>query len=336
MQPLHDDRLIFDVFAAHMQSRVTEISIRIGLFEALRQPSSIQVLCRSLSIGLRAAQTLVTVLAALGLVDISSNMVRLSGTAREYLLADSPFFKGNLFRLIPDEELQLLQAVHLRDDVRRPATQQWLAGKVARPNQQAEIMHAHTFAAGSAFARLPVFGSVQHLLDVGGGAGTISIALAQHNPHLNCTVMDLPAMRPAADALIHRFSMAERVNFCGADMFNSKWECGYDAVLLSNIFHDWEKDRCTALTQKAFDVLSPGGRIFVNEMLLNEGRDGPLSTALFSALMLFQMEGQQFTLPELQTLIEKANFVECELLASFGYYSLLTARRASGNKDGSL
>jgi acetylserotonin N-methyltransferase len=310
-----------------MESRVVEIALRIGLFEALRQPSTLPAVAASLSIGGRATEAIVAVLAARGLVLLENGNARLSGIAREYFLEESPFFKGALFRLISEEEMELLREVHLQDGLPRPATARWLLGTVLDAEGQAANMHAHTFAAASVFAALPVFGQVKSLLDVAGGGGTLSIALALANPGLRSTVMDLPGMAPVASAMFERFAVAERVRFLGADMFKQSWPTGSDAVLFSNIFHDWELPRCHELTRKAFEALPSGGRIFVNEMLLDEDRGGPLGPALFSAMMLFKMEGRQFTFSGLESLLHAAGFTAVERVSTFGYYTLLSATR---------
>jgi hypothetical protein len=325
--PKLDERPIFDIFAAQMQTKVTEIALRIGMFEALREPSNITDLSVKLDIGSRAADALLAVLCACRLVESSGCTFCLTGISREYLLADSPFFKGTLFRLIPNDEFELLHRVHLQDDTPRPMTIQWRAGRMPNVNQQTEHMHAHTFAAASVFATHPIFKKVRDLLDVAGGAGSFSIALVLNNPQLHCTIRDLPIIAPAAQSLINRFGVADFVTFTGGDIFAGEWTGGFDAVLLSNIFHDWDWSLCSSLAAKAFRVLCPGGRIFVSEMLLDEGRDGPIGPALFSAMMLLRTEGSQLTFSQLTALLKMAGFVEVEMLASFGYYTLVTAQK---------
>ena len=191
-------------------------------------------------------------------------------------------------------------------------------------------MHALTFAAGAAFAEHPNFDSIENLLDVAGGAGTLSIALARRRARLKCIVMDLPGMALPARELIQKYSIAAQVQFLGVDMFAAPWSGGYDAVLFSNIFHDWDSRKCAELARRAFSSLVGGGRLFVIEMLLNETKDGPLGAALFSAMMLFRMEGKQLTMSELSALLTTAGFSKAENIADFGYYSLISAVKPRG------
>jgi 3-hydroxy-5-methyl-1-naphthoate 3-O-methyltransferase len=325
--PTCDERPIFDLFAAQMQSRVTEIALRIGLFEVLREPCRVSSLCEMVRIGRRAADALLAVLASCELVELTGSFIHLTDIAREYLLVDSPFFKGHLFHTINDNELDLLRNVHLQDHFMRPTTRQWLGGRVLNPDRQAEIMHAHTFAAATAFARERIFCHARSLLDVAGGSGSFSIALTAMNSELRCTIMDLPEMEPAARSVINRFAAGDVVTFKGLEMFSNEWPANFDAVLLSNVLHDWSHQRCALLVAKAYQAVQPGGRVFINEMLLQEDGLGPRGTALFSVMMLLQTEGRQFTFSELSSLLQSSGFVEVTTVSVFGYYSLISARR---------
>ena len=326
--PLHDEKLVFDLFVAQIQTRVVEIAVRIGMFEALREPTNKSTLGARLSIGKRATNALVSVLAASGLVSLSSDTIALTGVAREYMLRDSPFFKGGMFHNIPSKELEMLREVHLQDGLVRPITARWNAGIVEAPERQAEHMHAHTFAAASVFAEHPIFDSVTDVLDIAGGVGTFSIALAQRYRAMRCTVLDLPPMAVPAKTLIEKSGVSEQVTIASSDMFKANWKSGYDAVIFSNIFHDWDLPKCKTLAQKALTALRPGGHVFVNEILFDDQKGGPLAAALFSSAMMLVTEGAQFSFQDLNGLLTDAGFVDVEVVKVFGYYSLVTGRKA--------
>jgi hypothetical protein len=325
--PQHDERPIFDLYAARAQSMIIEVALKIGMFDALRDPITASGLSERLSIGVRGTEILVAVLISSGLVTSSNGRLHLAAIAREYLTDESPFFKGPWFCAISSEELELIRSVHLQDGLPRPHTARWLDGTVKNPRGQGAGMHAHTFAAAVSFAKHVAFRTVGKLLDVGGGVGTLSIALAMHNPMLQCLVMDLPAIAAEAHRYSNEFGVADRVRFVSKNMFTDSWDTECDAILFSNILHDWDRHTCATLARKALVALPPRGRVFVNEMLLNETRDGPLAVTLFSASMLFSMQGQQLTFNELASLFTEAGFSGVEVLASFGYYSLIVCTK---------
>lgn len=188
-------------------------------------------------------------------------------------------------------------------------------------------MHAHSCAAAIGVAGHPVFAQVERLLDIGGGSGVFSIAIAQRWPDLRGTVMDLATMCDAALHYMREGGVTDRVDTLAVDMFREPWPAGYDALFFSNIFHDWTDETCLALARKAYDRLPSGGRIMLHEALINDNGDGPATTASFSILMLYGTQGRQFTLPELTALLGEAGFVDCEASATCGYYSLVMARK---------
>ncbi len=165
------------------------------------------------------------------------------------------------------------------------------------------------------------------LLDVGGGSGCFSIALAREYTDMHCTVMELPAMCEVAQEYIDAAGMRDQVETAAVDMFRETWPEGYDAVFFSNVFHDWDFDTCTELAVKAFTALKPGGRIYLHEMLLDDDGAGPVAAATFSLVMLLGTHGQQFTCEQLKTILGNAGFSGVETKTTYSYYSLTTASR---------
>src|SRR5262249_56971038 len=92
--------------------------------------------------------------------------------------------------------------------------------------------------------------------------------------------------------------------------FTDIWPSGYDGVLFSNIFHDWDRASCLRLARRSFDALPSGGRVYLHEILLGDTKDGPLPAATFSLMMLFATRGQQFTAQTMGELLGEAGFID--------------------------
>src|SRR4029434_6626023 len=157
-------------------------------------------------------------------------------------------------------------------------------------------------------ARSYDFGGIRRVLDVGGGSGCFAIAMALHHSQLRFTILGLSAMCDVAKTDIEGGGVAARVDTRAIDMFREPWPEGYDAIFFSNIWHDWSFETCRWLARRTFDVLAPGGRILLHEMLLDDDGNGPPATASFSMLMLLATQGQQFTFGELKAIMEEAGF----------------------------
>ena len=107
---------------------------------------------------------------------------------------------------------------------------------------------------------------------------------------------------------------AETVRTYSGNMFqdsfpdNKHLKYGYQACLYSNIFHDWNEDKCNYLTKKTYDSLPSNGVILIHESLLNEDGNGPLIAACLSFAMFLNTDGKQFKFSELKNILANAGF----------------------------
>lgn len=74
-------------------------------------------------------------------------------------------------------------------------------------------------------------------------------------------------------------------------------------------------------------AIPPGGKIFVQEILLDEEKASPGVAVAFDVMMCLNHGSQQFTAGELLGLLKEAGFVDPAIVHRFGYYSLTTARK---------
>jgi acetylserotonin N-methyltransferase len=278
-------------------------------------------------------------LAALGYFQQHLGVYQLTDTARLYLLKDSPYYwgymLGNRINLHDTLKERLLGRSPAGIPGQRPEPEKndtsassWASGKVDldRARRVAAAMHSHSLPAATGLARNADFSGVARLLDVGGGSGCYPIALARANPSLHATIMELPSMCEVAGEYIKAGDVVGLVDTVGVDMFREPWPRGYDAHFYANVWHDWNFETCAWLADQSFGALTPGGRIYLHEMLLDDDGDGPLTSVGFSMLML-GTEGQQFTLPELKALLEGAGFSDVQARHTYGYYSLVSAQK---------
>ena len=154
------------------------------------------------------------------------------------------------------------------------------------------------------------------------GSGGYAIALALQHPHLRCTVADLPPVATNAQAYIERYKCQDRVDTLSFNMFDDAWPSGYDAILMTNILHDWDPKRRADLVAASYAALPSGGKLFVHEVLLNDAQDGPVAAAMFSTMML-GTRGKQLSFVELQTLLTERGFLSVQVKPTYGYYSLV-------------
>ena len=339
MQPSRfplDDQRIYDAYIAGRQSAAMCVAVRAKLFEWLEERSSPAPLADiSVFTGWseRGTRSMIHALCAMGLVDALDGGYVPSRDAAAYLTRETP---GSLWGLVDMEVDNFLSPRALMDALEKDDSSVY--GDVdpwEAHEQDPERARAFTAAMHSVSER-PAAGFAEHLdlsdtarlLDVGGGSGALSIALARENPGLSCTIWDIPVVCPIASEYIHAAGLDDRIDASPGDMFEEPYPSGYDAVLLSQILHDWGFEKGAILIAKAFDALAPGGRLLVHEKLVEDGqRPAPLANALVHLDMLVWTEGQQYRPSELRAMLEGAGFTDVQRTRTAGYWSAVSAIR---------
>lgn len=334
--PVVDDTGIWNVWMTMLNVPSVSASLELGIFESLNdEPASAEVLAQRLGFQERALKALLPVLGHMGFLNDYNGAWQLTAMARNYMLEESPFCWSGVFkregRMLTRHKL-LLEAITGKREKHegrdRPA-ESWESGQVdmAMAREITAFMHSHSMAAAVGMTRSADFSAINRVLDVGGGSGCFAIALAQAQPDIRCTVLELPAICKLAEEYIADAGVADRVDTTTVDMFREAWPTGYDAHFFSNIFHDWSFETCRQLAKCSFDALSPGGKILLHEMLLHDSGKAPYPAIAFSLLMAIGTMGQQFTLPQLKEILESAGYTNISSLNTYGYYSIVSAEK---------
>jgi acetylserotonin N-methyltransferase len=335
--PTADHRIVWDIWLSVHILPVTALSDEIGLFTLLeRRPLHTAEIAQALKLTHEWAEVLLGVLGTLPLVRVQDGRWHLTDAARAFFLPDSPYYSGHTLRRFADRGSPLerlrraLQSAESGSE--RYVVREWKPGDLT-PEKAADsmrTMHGLSFPAAVGMARNGNFQGVRHLLDVAGGSGGFSIALALRYPDLRCTVAELPVVCQLTQQYIAEYGVEAQVDTTPLNMFYEPWPTGYDAAFFSCVLHDWDLEHRTELIRRAFEMLPGGGRIFIHEMLMGDAADGPAGPALFNAEMRTGTLGKQFTAPELRGALEAAGFGDVSFANTHGYFSLTTAVKQNG------
>ena len=147
------------------------------------------------------------------------------------------------------------------------------------------------FPQAAALVRTLDLDGVSRVLDVAGGTGVFAMAFARARPGLEAVVFDLPAIVPITRRYVEEAGLSDRVTAVAGDATADDLPGRFDLVLLSAILHSFAPDVNQRLVAKAAAALAPGGRVVVQEFVVNEDRTGPLQPTLFALNMLVGTQG---------------------------------------------
>jgi (2Fe-2S) ferredoxin/predicted O-methyltransferase YrrM len=132
--------------------------------------------------------------------------------------------------------------------------------------------------------------SVRRILDLGGGSGAYSIAFAKASPAVKCEILDLPEVVPLTAEYVNRAGVSAQVVLRAGHMLHGNLGSGYDIVMLNAICHMFSEKQNMEIFRRARQALAPGGRLVVQDFILNPDKAGPQQAALFSLNMLVGTE----------------------------------------------
>ncbi|MES2623775.1 MAG: methyltransferase [Pseudomonadota bacterium] len=331
--PVVDDTLVWDAWLALYKVPAISVALELEIFESLdAMPASAGELAERRGFNERGLKALLPMLKQLGFLMQHGAVYQLSEAGRHYMLKSSAFYWGGVFtRLAPTivaHKLLLETVNNERENAakNRPADG-WESGHVdmEMARQVTAFMHSHSVPAAVGMTHTCDFSGVRRVLDVGGGSGCFSIALARRYPTISCTIMELPTICTLAQQYVADAGVDAQIDTVTVDMFRQDWPKGYDAHFFSNIFHDWSIETCVELAKKSYAALAPGGCILLHEMLLDDNGTEPGPAVAFSLLMAMGTKGQQFTFAQLAEILQAAGFIDITWQQSYGYYSLVKA-----------
>ena len=341
LPPSNDPTSIFEHFRGSYGSELLTAAVgHFQVFERLStQSMSFEKLRQELALQRRPAIVLLTALRAMTLLDVDeSGCVRLTDQAKEHLVQGGEYFIGDYIGLAAESPGVVEMVARLRSN--RPAFAEkndsgaafiYREGLESAMEQEASARRLTLALAGRAKNVAPVLAErlvlgQGTLLDVGGGTGIYSIACLLRNPLLQAIVFDRREVLKVASEFATQYGVADRLQLIEGDMFADPFPAA-DAILLSNILHDWDEPECQQLVSKCSASLLQGGRLFIHDVFLNDKLDGPLPIALYSAALFTLTEGRAYSAAEYRHWLSSAGLVPGNVVPTLIHCGLLTAEK---------
>jgi hypothetical protein len=165
------------------------------------------------------------------------------------------------------------------------------------------LMGARLVAEAPAIAAAYPWGALGHVVDVGGGNGSLLITILSAYDGLRGTVLDLPGPAASAGQAIASAGLADRAGARAGSFFDAL-PGGAGGYLLSGILHDWDDEHALRILQRCADAAAGTGKVLVLENITNT-QDGTLDTE-GDLRMLCYVRGRERTLDQLAGLAKPA------------------------------
>ena len=291
----------------YAESKVLLVANELGLFTAIGQggkrADSLATACGASREGM---DLLLQALAGLGLVRLKAGRYWNTTLGLKYLDGRSPTAVTNLLWLLNhhwSDWTGMARAVRLGRSGWASVT------KTAAFRQRfALAMHERSYVlAPRMLDRIRLPRGARRLLDVGGGSGAYSIALAQRHSDVHVLLVDQAVS--VARRHIKEARLAERIVVRQGNVLTVPLDSGFDLVLISNLLHDFSEAENRGLLRRAHGALRPGGKIVIVEYFLNAAGTLPAEAAVFSLLMYaFTPTGRSYAWNDVEAWLRVTGF----------------------------
>ena len=152
------------------------------------------------------------------------------------------------------------------------------------------------------------------LLDVGGGEGRFVQQAAEHAPHLQLMLFDLPAVAERARERLTRAGLGRRCAVHGGDFAQDGLPGGADIISLIRVAFDHPDERVLAVLRAVHTALPPGGTVVLAEPMSGTPGAEPMGEAYFGFYLMAMGRGRPRTPEHLGRLLAAAGFGAVQLM----------------------
>jgi hypothetical protein len=303
-------------------------AVELRVFEAIDQrPGNVQALAQRLELPADRLESLLDGLAAMRLVVKNEGHYGIEPSALPFLSRTSPtcLLDGLAYNADLYRQWANLPAL-IRGDAPAEGGRQ-LGGDAESTKRFVLAMEAKAKAFAPAIAGQIELSGVKTLLDVGSGPGTLSRLLLGRNVDLMATLLDLPPILDVAKAMTDGLPERRRLQFHPANYRLDDLPSA-DAILYAGALHQETATSAAALFGKVRRALPAGGRFYVIDLMLDDGRTSPAFSAMFQLNMLVLRPGARvFETGEVVRLLVAAGFDDVQILpASQTPYRIVVGR----------
>jgi 2-polyprenyl-3-methyl-5-hydroxy-6-metoxy-1,4-benzoquinol methylase len=309
--------LIWDTITAHQRSAALKAGVELGVFNALGDgPGTASELASRTGVAERGIRILCDFLTVHGLITKSDGRYSHTPTSAVFLDSRSPASMAPTLPFLMNDKIMRATRL-LTETIRQNRTtlEEPLAGdEVAEWVVFARTMQPMMAGPAEFIASVVLRGGTPtKVLDVAASHGLFGIAVGRVAPGCEIVAQDFPSVLEVTAQNARAAGVP--ITLLPGSAFTVDLGTGYDAVIVTNLFHHFRAEDNIALMKRFRAALRPGGRMLTLEFVPNQDRISPPAPATFSMMMLANTPaGDAFTMSEYDKMLDAAGFGAREIM----------------------
>ncbi|MEW6685400.1 MAG: methyltransferase [Candidatus Edwardsbacteria bacterium] len=283
-------------------SQLLFLSLDYDIFRLLRKPRTAKYVSKKIQSDSYLTEAFLNTLVALNLLSKVDNKYLNTTLSNTFLVKGKQFYQGNLIKLKRKSFDFLLKLKHglkskeIQEGYTEEINRQFILGN-AEGAISGDIQRAL-----KKISSLSLFKKAKKLLDLGGGHGLYSIALAQMKKDLEIIVFDLPHVIKITKEFVKKYNMQRRIKLVSGDFTKDDFGKNYDIIFASDV-------AISNIIRKIYQSLKQNGALIYRRWVLNDDKTGPLVAALFEFMLSVRgYEHHVYSLKEYIDELSKAGF----------------------------
>jgi hypothetical protein len=322
-----DPTPIYDAATAFWKSSVLFAACRVGVFDALTEPTGAAELAKRLDLSERGALALLDACVALDLLEKKEDAYVNTPTGERYLTSGSP---ESLLVTLELQANTYPMWMNLSESVKKGQPtippKDLLGGDQELTRQFVVGMHQRALGIAESLVNVIDLSGCRLLADIGGGPGTYSTMILKRYPELRSRIFDLAPIQEVAKTLVATSGVDDRIEMVPCDAIADDFGVGYDAALISGLLHRMTPETCQNILRKAYQGMEPGGQLILNDLFTIDG--APTMAVLFGLQLLLTNEtGGTHDARDMEAWASDVGFVDVKTTSLFPYM-VITARKA--------
>ncbi|RUT04218.1 methyltransferase [Dulcicalothrix desertica PCC 7102] len=169
------------------------------------------------------------------------------------------------------------------------------------------------------------FSSIQKLVDIGGGQGSLIAAILTKYPTMQGILFDQAPVLERAKPLLEAFGVANRCQLIAGDFFSSVPN-GADAYIMKNIIHDWDDKQAITILNNCYQAMPKNAKLLLVEAVIFPGNESSVAK-LLDLEMLVLTGGQERTEAQHQALFQASGLQLTKIISTNSWQSVIEGVR---------